>query len=165
MMVRQVVRDVVAEVAPEELPLLDGVLEALDDAGVQRTLTRRSRGREPLGFGLETVVALVVPVVWGALSEVARQTLQGAAQRGIARLRRRLGLPAEDTGPLTLPPLDREQILYVRRTVLARCAAAGMEEARAASVADSVVARLQLGELPDRPESGPETRPEAGPAA
>ncbi|MFE6155838.1 hypothetical protein [Streptomyces sp. NPDC057889] len=162
---RQVVRDVVAEVAPEELPLLDGVLGPLDDAGVQRALTRRSRGREPLGFGLETVVALVVPVVWGALAEVARQTLQGAAQSGIARLKRRWGRSAADTGPLTLPPLDREQILHVRRTVLTRCAAAGMDAARAATVADSVAARLSLGELPDASETGPETQPEAGPAA
>ncbi|WP_405938086.1 hypothetical protein OG338_16755 [Streptomyces sp. NBC_00726] len=161
LMVRQVVRDVVSEVAPEELPLLDGVLGLLDDAGVQRALTRRSRGREPLGFGLETVVALVVPVVWGALAEVARQTLQGAAQGGITRLRRRLGRSTAATEPLALPPLDREQILHVRRTVLVRCAAAGMDEARAVTVADSVAARLSLGELPDTPE----TQPEAGPAA
>ncbi|MGW2080599.1 hypothetical protein ACWCOW_27300 [Streptomyces sp. NPDC001939] len=83
------------------------------------------------------------------------------AQSGLARLRQRWGQAAEDSGPLTLPPLDREQILHVRRTVLARCAAAGMDEGRAASVADSVAARLSLGELPD----GPETEPGAGPAA
>jgi hypothetical protein len=70
--VRDVVRDVVVEVAEEELPIVDG-LAGFDDAGALRRLRGRGRRREPLGFGLGEVAALVTPVVWLVVDEIARQ--------------------------------------------------------------------------------------------
>ncbi|MFI1498590.1 hypothetical protein [Streptomyces platensis] len=146
--VRQVIRDVVAETAPEELPLLAG-LEPLDDTAVDRVLGRRARTREPLGFGLDTAVALVTPVLWTVLSDVARQELQTAAGGLLARLKRwlrRRRRPPQDQAGLTLSPLDHVQAEHVRELVLARCTAAGIDDARAAAIADGVTVRLLLGE-------------------
>ncbi|MFF3544260.1 hypothetical protein ACFYXD_20725 [Streptomyces platensis] len=168
--VRQVVCDVVAESASEELPLIEG-MRGLDDAAVDRALTRRGRSREPLGFGLEVVVALVTPVLWAVLAELAKQTLstvgEGAAPRVRSRVRgwfRRSG----DTTPLELPPLSQQQIVQVREAVLERCTAAGVEGARALAVADGVAARLALDALPgggprqDAEADGAPDRPQRG---
>lgn len=148
--VRQVVRDVVAETADEELPLIEGMRD-LDDAAVDHALMRRGRSREPLGFGLEMTVALITPVLWAVLAELAKQTLtkvtEGAAPRLQSRVRGLLRR-SRDTTPLHLPPLSQEQIVHVREAVLERCTAAGVEGTRALAVADGVAARLALDALP-----------------
>lgn len=140
--VSNVVRDVVAEAAPEELPLVEG-LSRFDDEIVVRRLTRRSRPREPLGFGLEEVAALVTPVVWIVVQEAVRRVVDsavaGVAKGPWARLRRRLGRRA---APLTVPPLTREQIVEVRQRMLELAAQSGLERERAVTLADLLVTRL-----------------------
>ncbi|MFE1193760.1 hypothetical protein ACFW6E_13325 [Streptomyces olivaceoviridis] len=103
------VRDVVAEVAPEELPLVAGVA-GFDDATVVRRLGGRSRRSDTLGFGLGEVATLVTPVVWLALHQAAQQIVGTAVDSGVARarsaLRRLFRRPAE---AVTVPPLSRER--------------------------------------------------------
>lgn len=74
--------DVVAEVAPEELPLVAG-LAGFDDATAVRRLGGRGRRRETLGFGLGEVAALVTPVVWLVVDHTA-QRIVGTAVDGAA---------------------------------------------------------------------------------
>jgi hypothetical protein len=71
--VADVVRDIVAEEAPAELPVADG-LRRLSDGRAVRRLARRRRRRETLGFGLGEVVPLVTPVLWIALDEAVRRS-------------------------------------------------------------------------------------------
>ncbi|MFI5664397.1 hypothetical protein [Streptomyces sp. NPDC051684] len=161
MRVRDVVRDVVAEVAPEEQPLVAG-LARFDDATVVRRLGDRRGRREPLGFGLGEVVALVTPVVWLAVNQTAQRVvgaaLDGAAGRARAALRRLSRRPPE---VVTVPPLSREQLLMVRELVLEVAAERGLAAERAEGVADAVVARLVLA----GPEGGGPADPgPAGPA-
>ncbi|WP_327706086.1 hypothetical protein [Streptomyces decoyicus] len=167
---RQVVCDVVAETAPGELPLIEGMRD-LDDAAVDRALLRRRRSREPLGFGLELVVALVTPALWAVLAELAKQTLSTVGEGAAPRLRSRVrGLfrRSGDPTPLQLPTLSQEQIVQVRDAVLERCTAAGVEDPRALAVADGVAARLALDALPggglrgDAEADGAPGRPQRG---
>jgi hypothetical protein len=140
--VGDVVRDVVADAAPEELPLVEG-LSRFDDETVVRRLTRRSRPREPLGFGLDEVAVLVTPVVWIVVEEAARRVVDSAvtgAAKGLrARLRRLLGRRAT---PLTVPQLTREQIVEVQQRVLELAGQNGLEQERAAMLANLLGARL-----------------------
>jgi hypothetical protein len=147
--VRDVVRAVVAEVASEELPVVEGLLR-LDDDTVLRRLRRRSRPSEPLGFGLGEVVALATPVLWLVLDEAGRRKV-GAAVGGTEKrtwvlwrkvFRRR---PA----PATVPPLTREQIAEVRQRVLELAAQYGVEQPKAVALADAMVTRLVLPEPDD----------------
>ncbi len=161
--VRHMLGEVVADAAPEEVPLLAG-LEPLDDAGVDRVLKRRPQGPEPLGFGLETAVVLVTPVLWAVLSEVVKDGLTAAVEdtdrriwRRLRRWRRRRRVRAGER--LTLPSFDPEQVRRVHALVLARCAAAGIARSRATAVADGVAARLLNGTSDDDPARQPAPRP------
>lgn len=82
--IADVVRDIVAEVAPAELPVAEGLRRLGDDGAVRRLVRRRWR-REPLGFGLGEVVPLVTPVLWVALDEAVRR------QRAVGHVRSRRG--------------------------------------------------------------------------
>src|SRR5882724_2086715 len=112
--VREVVRDVVAEVAPEELVIVDG-LARFDDETVVRRLARSGRRRDPLGFGVGEVVDLATPVVWLVVNEAAKRAAGSAMNgtaKGIKSLLRKVfrGRAA----PVTVPVLTSEQLGEVR---------------------------------------------------
>lgn len=150
--VRDVVRDVLAETAPEEVPLYEALNSRFDDDRVVRLLSRRTRRREPLGFGLNDLVPLAMPVVWLALDEVARRGVEAAADSVTSRLRAGIRRIFRRTraAPRTVPALTREQIAAVRQRVLEKADEAGIRGERAVALADGVIARLVL-ELPGGP--------------
>ncbi|MFG1953474.1 hypothetical protein [Micromonospora sp. NPDC048830] len=143
-LVRDAVRDVVAEVAPDELVLADA-LRRFDDDTALRRLTRARQSRDMLGFGLGEAAVLVTPLVWIAVDEVVR----AAVGAGITRvgtgartwLRARLRRPQP---PRAMPALTGEQLRAVRDRVGELAVAAGLAPAEAATLADRVVARLAL---------------------
>lgn len=145
--VRDVVRDVVTEVAPEELPLLAG-LAGFDDATAVRRLAGEVRRREPLGFGLGEAAALVTPVVWLAVDQATQQIVGTWVQKGVTRtgIALRRVFRRSSPPPVVIPALTREQLAVVRRSVLAMAVQRGLEPERAAVIADAVVTRLVLDE-------------------
>ncbi len=153
---RDVVRDVVAKVAPEELPLVDGLRTVEYRAAVRRLSRGRTR-REPLGFGLDEVAGLVTAVVWIAVDEAVRASIgtvvDGAKRRTTSRLRALLHRRAPDP---VVPPLTSEQLAVVHSRVRELCMQAGINAERAGQIADSVVARLAL--TASNEESGLEER-------
>ncbi|MFE5595070.1 hypothetical protein [Streptomyces sp. NPDC056549] len=176
--VRTVIGDVVAELAPEEMPVL-AALDHLDDPTVLRMLRGRRR-TEALGFGLAEVAAVVTPIVWLAVDEACRAAVAGTVEsargrftRGARRLLRRQPAPdapaveagTEDgaatgadadtrtepgtgAGQAVVPTLTREQLEVVHRRVLADAGAVGLPTADATVLADRVVARLVLAAPP-----------------
>ncbi|MFE0250515.1 hypothetical protein [Streptomyces sp. NPDC059010] len=149
---RDIVRDVVADVAVDELPLVDGLFR-FDDATVVRRLSGRGRRREPLGFGWGEVMVLVTPVVWLTVDQAARRAadviVEGSAQRTTAALRR---VFRRRPAPVAVPPLTREQLAQVREQVLEAAGERGISERRAKEIADAVVARLALAGASDPPQ-------------
>ncbi|WP_217144741.1 hypothetical protein [Streptomyces sp. AC627_RSS907] len=150
---RDVVRRVIADQAPDELPLVDG-LSALDDVTAVRRLSGRGQRSEPLGFGVGDIAVLITPVVWLALDQTARRltdvVVDGAAQRSTTLLRR---LFRRNREPATVPPLTRRQLAEVHRTVLDVAGQRGLPAERAEEIADKVVTALTLAE-PDTPDDG-----------
>lgn len=140
---RDLVRDIVTEVAPHELTLLDG-FASLDDAAVTRVLSRRRTPDDPVGFGVADAAALVVPVVWLVVDHVVRrgaeQAADGLLTKAKALLRRLLRRPA--AASRGVPPLTREQLGQVHALVVERAAAAGVDDTLGARLADAVVSRL-----------------------
>ncbi|MFG3399361.1 hypothetical protein [Streptomyces parvus] len=140
--VRAVVRDVVEEVAPAELVLVDG-LALLDDTTAVRRLSVRGGRREPLGFGLGEMAALVTPVVWLVLDQTARKFAESAVDSSLRGARGALLKVLRRGGePVTIPPLTAEQLAEVRTQVLESASHRGLTVEVAQTVADAVVARL-----------------------
>ncbi|MFF2544061.1 hypothetical protein ACFVUY_16005 [Kitasatospora sp. NPDC058063] len=160
-LVRDVVRSVVETLAPEELFLVEG-LRRFDDATVVRRLSRGGGRHEPLGFGIGEVAALVTPVVWLVLDEVAQRmvaTTVDRASRGATGLVRRLfrrPAPAAE-----LQPLTQEQLVEVRALLLTAGEQRGLAPDLTEEIADRVVARLALSRALDPPT--PPTPPAAEP--
>ncbi|MEU8036898.1 hypothetical protein [Streptosporangium sp. NPDC049078] len=150
-----VVRDVVAKVAPEELVLVDG-LAVLDDDAVMRRLGRRRGRREPLGFGLGEVAVLVTPVVWLVVDEAARRIgseAGGSAAKGTKAILRKL--LRKRTPAVVVPALTREQLAEVHQQVVETAMKHGLEDSRARLIADAVAGRLALaapGDDADEPD-------------
>lgn len=148
--VRDLVRAVVAEVAPAELPVVDA-LRQFDDATVVARLKGGGSGREPLGFGLEDAVYLATPVLWVALDETVRKVVDGVP-RGVRRIFGR-----KRAAPVVVPELTRQQVADVRQRVLELAAQSGLTPERAEALADRLAVRLLLPETADE-QSGPASR-------
>ena len=159
--VRDLVRSVVESVAPEELPLVEG-LRRFDDATVTRRLSRGDGRREPLGFGIGEVAALVTPVVWLVLDGVAQQmaapTVNSIAQR-LTNMTRRLVRRPAPVAVLQAP--TRDELVRIRALVLAAARQRGIPTERAEEIADAVVARLVLSDASETP-APPEPPQEPG---
>ncbi|MFF2780584.1 hypothetical protein ACFVU3_37505 [Streptomyces sp. NPDC058052] len=155
--VRSVVREVVAEVAPAELVLVDGLAQ-FDDATAVRRLGGSGGRREPLGFGLGELAALVTPVVWLVLDQTARKLAESAVDSSLSGTRswlRRMRRRTEE--PLAIPPLTTEQLAEVRTRVVETASRRGLSAEEAEAVADAVVARLAIAatESPPARREGP----------
>ena len=161
--VRDLVRSVVEAVAPDELPLVEG-LRRFDDATVTRRLSRKDARREPLGFGIGEVAALVTPVVWLVLDGVAQQmvttTVDNTSRKVMAVVRRLSRRPAPIAA---VPALTREQMAWVRGLILAAAEQRGLPAERGEEIADAGVARLALSDESDAP--APTQDPPADPGA
>jgi hypothetical protein len=145
-LIRDLVRQVVLETAPEETVVVEGLLQ-YSDAQVLTRLRRRWKQRDPLGFGVDEVAVLVTPVVWLALDK-ARDRLADTVVDGAARGSRSLWrrIRHRHPQPAVIPPLTPDQQRMVRQVVLDAAAEAGLSGHRSGQIANGVVARLALAE-------------------
>ncbi|GAA1406795.1 hypothetical protein GCM10009639_55020 [Kitasatospora putterlickiae] len=159
--VRDLVRDVVAACAPEEVVIVEGLLRQ-SDAEVLARLRRRRGERDPLGFGLAEIVPLVAPLLWLTLErarERIAQNLVDGASRGSSTLWR--WMRRRPPVPEVIPPLTRDQQRLVHTMVLDGAAEAGLSPDLAQRLADRVVAGLVLAD-PDEPQGRPRGEVEEG---
>lgn len=154
-------RDIVGELAPHELIVLDALLLVDDDTALRRLGS--GRHRDPLGFGLGEAATLLTPMVWMALDEAARQvvstTVASAGRRARPWLRRIRHRPAEPAQSRLLPHLTPEQLEAVRSRVARLAVESGLEREAAGALAERVVARLVLPAEP-QPDDGVEPGPD-----
>lgn len=154
--VRDVVRDSIEEVMPEELPVVLGLEQFDDDEVILHSLRDARRRREPLASGLGEFVVLATPVVWLILDHVA----QRIAERGVDGAATRMGslfrkvFRRRSRTTLVVPPLNREQMADVHRRILEEAVRNKISVQKASAIADAVVARLILdppGSIWERP--------------
>jgi hypothetical protein len=142
--VGSVVRDVIADLAPEELPVVRGLSELGPD--VARRRLRRRRTRDPVGFGLDVAVPLMTPVAWIAVDELVRRAVDGASDSLASRiagfLRRVWRRPAPRAA--AVPPLSPAQLEQVRGRILELAPKYYLTTENAEALADRVAARLVL---------------------
>lgn len=160
--VRDIVRVVIADVAPDELPLVDA-LRQLDDATAVRRLNQSNRRREPLGFGLETLAVLLTPIVWKVLDRLANRLLDRTVERAVdyslLRLRRLFRRPKTEQ---RLPALSDEQIDGVCAQIRKMADEAGADDDDATRLVDRVRKALHTPHSQST-ESATDQRPDARP--
>jgi hypothetical protein len=156
---RELVRDVVADAAPEELPLI-AALDKLSDARVSHRLARGKRRRDPLGFGVGEAVVLMTPIVWTAVQAVVNRVTDSATDSLLRKTHNTLlRLLRRRERPTPLPRFDERQLAEVHRRILEKASAVGLAQKRATMLADGVVARLALAVPAPAPETQPKQQP------
>jgi hypothetical protein len=151
-LVTDVARDVLSEIAPDELPIFPAASRAYvaDPAAALRGLGAKD---EMLGFGLEALAAAATPVVLIVVSEVF-QFLTGVATKAVAD-----GLTREisdvvkamfkrfrPSAPGIPSVLTREHIATVHGNVLLAAQRLRLPQDKALALANAVTAQLVLEE-------------------
>jgi hypothetical protein len=148
-LVCEIARDVLAELAPEEMPIFPAASRTyFADPAAARKQTRSKDSA--LGFGVDSFVFLT-PVVLPVLSEVfefLRQAAEKAAEAGLAKeipeIIKGMFRKFHSAEPDTPTVLTREQIALIHGNVLAAAKRLRMPAETARSLADAVTARLVI---------------------
>jgi len=146
-LVCEIAHDVLAELAPQELPIFPAASRAYfaDPAAA----LKQSRPKDSaLGFGVDSFVFLT-PVVLPVLSEVfefLKQIAEKAAEAGLAKeipeIIKGMFRKFHSAEPGSPAVLTREQIAMIHGNVLAAAKRLRMPADKARSLADAVTARL-----------------------
>jgi len=140
-----VVRAVVERAAPEELPMVDGLNEASDEAIVAR-LSKGPTRDERLGFGLEDVVVLVSPVLYIVLDQAFRKIVDDSIDGGRRWLSRwALWVTRRRKVAPTVPVLSEQHIAEIRDQVTALAEERGVPGDKIERVREAVVKVLSSG--------------------
>lgn len=145
--VADVSRQIVAEVAPDELPLFSVNSQAYFK-NPKKALESSEGADDALGFGVELLVPLLTPIVLSVVTEVVNhltqslsQQLAGKAEQLVGALFKRPGATAHPAPVLQLSPA---QLSEVRSIAFTKARQLKLPEAEAALLADSVIGSLAV---------------------
>lgn len=137
-LVREVARDIVAGLAPDELPLFPAISESYlkDPEGAAKEAKPKD---EVLAFGADPYVVMISSV---ALRIVWELTAQEPVRRLIKRWRPGRQTATDDQGAFTKSQLDE-----IRKSAYQKAKAQGVSHATATTLADSLVGILVVKRL------------------
>lgn len=152
-LVIEISRDLITQLAPEELPLFRATSQAFQQ-DAKCVLASQDGREEMLGFGLGDAVALLTPAVLAVVSgvvtfllaEVAKATNAASAsliQETVRRLFKSTRSPAQ-TSTTPLSTLTTEQLAQVRSIALKQARQMKLSETRAKVLADAIVGKLAI---------------------
>jgi hypothetical protein len=140
----ELARAVVAQISPDELPVLDGLgLDFVEAASAPKA------GDGALGFDVQhltlAVVASQCAVASGAvimefLKSIASESATNAAKGLADALKKRRGATATNSPPP--PKLDPSQLALVHKKACDKARQAGLSEGQAGLIADALVGSL-----------------------
>jgi hypothetical protein len=162
--VRDLVRQVTADLAPEEIRAL-AALDGLSDAEALRQLAASPGRDQRLGFGVGEALALTSAVTWIGVDEAVRQIVD-AATKAAGRARHRwwpFSRRRKPAAASVLPPLSTEQLRMVHESVLKSAEGSGLSADRGSRIADAVIRQLVLGPRISGPEVKTEPKTEIYP--
>jgi hypothetical protein len=133
-LIRDVVRDLAEEFAPDETPILDSLAES-SDAQALRRLRRHGKRKERLGFGIGDLLPVLTPVLWIALTKAIELTVEGGMKALWDRL---TGKPRE-----RVPSLSDDEIASVCDKVRDALLDKGFERDRVETIVEALRERLR----------------------
>jgi hypothetical protein len=145
-LVSEISRDIVAQIAPQELPIFQAVSAAYF-ANPAYALNNIHPKDDVLGFGIDPVTALITPIVLKVISEVfqflldvAKKAAEDGLEKELPIVIRKVFKKYNSSEPL---PLTQEQILLIRGQVL-KSAERLLSKDKAVSLANAVTVQLVL---------------------
>jgi hypothetical protein len=152
-LVSEVARDLITQIAPQELPLIRATSEAFFK-DPDKVLSTRSGKDDMLGFGTGEVVTLLTPItlavtteVISFLSEEIKKTIKDESANIVSVSVKALFKkfrPEEKPEKQLPPPLTGEQLARVREIALKKARQLKLSERNARLLADSLVGSLAL---------------------
>jgi len=149
-LVADVARDVVSEIAPQEMPIFAAASRAYfadPDAALKHF---RSKDYV-LGFGLDAMAVLLTPVVLQVMSEViefltriAKKAVEDGVQKEASQLVAAMFAKFHSSKPAIPSVLTREQIGLIHGNVLSAAKKLRLPVDKAQSLANAVTAQLVL---------------------
>lgn len=152
-LVADVSRDIIEQIAPDELVLFRATSEAYfkDPA---KALKQQGGKDEMLGFGFEEAIPLLTPVVLAVTEQVVRYLAAAFAKAatdksadmaaaGVRSLSMKLH-PTPGGASAGPPPLTTSQLSEVRQVAMEKAQQLNLSEAQARLLADSMVGRLAV---------------------
>jgi hypothetical protein len=150
-LITTIARDILAEVAPQEIPIFPAVSRAYftDPA---RALKRRQTGDDALGFGADALAVLVTPVLLHILTEVSGILMEAAKKAvtdGLAKeipeaikaMFKRFGRSAA-----SIPsPLGNAQLALIHESVVSEARKLQLPDDKIEAIANAVTAHLIIG--------------------
>ena len=149
-LVTEVARDVLSEIAPEEMPIFPAASRAYfaDPAAAVRQLRAKDN---VLGFGMEALAVAVTPAVLAILSEVfgfltrvAAKAAEDELSKEIPQLIKAMFKKFHSSAPDVPSVLTREQMGQIHANVLVAAKKLRLPAEKAQSLADAVTAQLVL---------------------
>ena len=150
-LIADVTRDIIAQTAPQELPLFRAISEAyIKDP--DRVLNPQTSKEEKLSFGVGDAVTILTPIALAAVTEVlkyigerlvktAKEEGAEVASNTVKRLFKKFQSEERDCFKST-PYLSQEHMIQIRRIVLEKARQLRLSEAQSEMLADAVVGSL-----------------------
>lgn len=148
-LIRDITREVLAQIAPQELPLLRHISEAYFK-DPDKTLKGQASKDEMLGFGVPEGVVFITPIVLAVVTDVLKyigehvlnlQMIVTAATIDILKqILPKFRPDKPDKGET--PPLSAEQIAQIRRLIIEKATQLRLPQAKAEILANAIVVAL-----------------------
>jgi hypothetical protein len=141
-LIASIARDLVAQTAPQELPLFQATSEAYFK-NPQKLLRSQSGKDEMLGFGVVDTMSVVMasPIILNIVNDVVTVLIGEARDAGF--FKRLFGKSRSTDEPTKGPrPLTREMMQQMYQVALEKGRQFQLSEAQAAQLADSLVAKI-----------------------
>lgn len=150
-LIATVARDLLADVAPQEIPIFPAVSRAyFADPG--RALKRRQAGDDALGFGADALAVLVTPIllhilseVWDILIEAAKKAVTDGLAKEIPEALKAMFKRFDRSATSPPSPLGKAQLELIHDSVLAEARKLQLPDDKIEAIANAVTAHLIIG--------------------
>lgn len=146
-------REIVADVAPEEADLFDDLVQEYYEDPTPPGERPRTRGADPLGFGLDGMVIAMTPAVTAMVTAIgtlainlAMEAFAGAGADVIREKATALLRGKKDDDGSTPVPLDASHLKRMHEAAYAEALRYGVSEENANRLADALLRHMALDE-------------------
>ncbi len=145
-------RDIVAQTAPEELPLFRAISAAYSKNPKKALQLQKSKD-EDLGFGVAEAALLLTPIVLDVMKDVVMflvgEITQSVREESSELISNRVKSMFKKYSPADIETnqaqaLTPEQLLHVRQIALEKIRAMALSEDQAGLLADSIIGSLAI---------------------